>query len=274
MDLLFETARELDQALLGQCDDEERAALVGRQRREEPHGATFYPSRASSRPGRGRKVCRPRRRAIHSSRRPHGDVHASSARGSAFRSALPHRLRGRAQPGAARRGDDARRAGAGGRGRRQRQDADARLPRRPARRIGGQSGADPAPHVHPKGGGRDAAAGFGVGRRELRAGGGRHVPLLRQRRPPPHRAAARHEAGLHHPRPQRLRGRGEPAAQPGGTRPQGTPLPAQERDRRDLQHGGEPEHHGARAARGWLRAPLRAPGGPRTPRGGVPALQA
>src|SRR3989442_7262846 len=42
-----------------------------------------------------------------------GDLHASPPVGRSLRTALPHRLRGGAEPGAACRGDDARGSGAG-----------------------------------------------------------------------------------------------------------------------------------------------------------------
>ena len=57
---------------------------------------------------------------------------------------------------AARRGRAPRRAAAGRRRRRLGQDLDARLPRRAAGRPGRPARADPAPHVHPPRGARDA----------------------------------------------------------------------------------------------------------------------
>src|SRR5579875_1678434 len=123
------------------------------------------------------------------------------ARARAARRALP----GRSQSRTAARGRDARRAGAGARRRRHRQDARAD----DARRAHSQSrpratGRDPRRHLHQQGGaGNEGARGADdrAGRRGHALA--RHVPCNRRQDPAAPCRARRPQERLHHPRHRR-----------------------------------------------------------------------
>ena len=117
----------------------------------------------------------------------------------------PAALSRRAQPGAARGGGDAGRAGAGAGRRRNRENARADDPHRPHPQPGpGAAERNPGRHLHQQGRARDE----GPRRPDGRPGGrghalARHLPLDRRENPAPPRRDGRPEVELHHPRRRR-----------------------------------------------------------------------
>ena len=117
----------------------------------------------------------------------------------------------RPQSGAAARGRELGRAGAGARRRRHRQDARAHRAHRPyPRHRPRPAERDPRRHLHQQGGARDEAPRRGDRRRRGRGHAvARHLPLDRRENPAPPRRAGRPQARFHHPR----RRRSDPAAE-------------------------------------------------------------
>ena len=142
----------------------------------------------------------------------------------------------------------------GHRRRGQRQDADARLPRRAPGRVGRQPGARPPAHLHAARPPRRCCAARR--RSSARAASGSRAA---RSTPSPTRCSAAPDApiGLEPGFTILDRGDSEDVVNllraPRRPRPEGPPLPAQGHDPRDLQHGRQPERDRARGRRGELR---------------------
>ena len=168
-------------------------------------------------------------------------------------------VRGRPQPAAGRCGHGRRRPDAHHRGRRDGQNAHARLPRRLPHRDRHAGRADRAPDVHAPRRQRNARPRGAPARRPLRPRPGRHVPRLLPGGAAPARAPDRLPAPVHAARPRRRRRRAGPAPHRGRPPPVRAPLPEKAHPRRHVLRRHQPRPVARNARRRGVPAVLRPP---------------